>query len=317
LRTQCSSGSGQQIYLSKTLSPVDATTCIAGVALSVPPALVGTAGYQVLSVRQNATCMVYVRLNQDYTLSVLRGAHGSGVVLGTTTAVLAAGTFVYVELKVVLHDTAGTVDLRLNNVSVLSLTSQDTVPTSATAAWNIVALGMQENITSSITSSGGALTHFDDVYVCDGSGAAPWNSFLGDVRVDPRYPTGAGATTGWTPSAGANWAALDETAPNDDSDYASAAAAALTDTFVVQDAPVVGATILGVQHCLALRKTDAGICTVSPVVRHSSVDYAGAALSPGTTYSYGLQVAQVNPGTSAAWTEAGFNAAEFGYTRVT
>ena len=70
------------------------------------------------------------------------------------------------------------------------------------------------------------------------------------------------------------------------------------------------------QHCLSLKKTDAGVCTVAPVIRHSGVDYPGAAITPGTSYAYGLAIAATNPGTSAAWTEAGFNAAEFGYKRV-
>jgi hypothetical protein len=134
--------------------------------------------------------------------------------------------------------------------------------------------------------------------------------------VDARFPTAAGATTGWTPSTGANWAAVDDAAPNDDTDYTSAAAAALTDTFVTQDAPVAGATIYGVQHCLAVKKSDAGFATIAPVIRHGTTNYPGADLAPGTTYAYALSIAATNPGTSAQWTEAGFNAAEFGYTRT-
>jgi hypothetical protein len=84
----------------------------------------------------------------------------------------------------------------------------------------------------------------------------------------------------------------------------------------VQDAPVAGAAIYGVQHCLNLKKMDAGTCTVAPVIRHSSTDYVGANLSPGTTYAYGLQIAATNPGTSAAWTETDFNNAEFGYKKT-
>jgi hypothetical protein len=65
-----------------------------------------------------------------------------------------------------------------------------------------------------------------------------------------------------------------------------------------------------------MEKTDAGAATLAPVIRHAGVDYPGADLSPGTTYAYGLQIAQVNPGTGASWTEAHFNAAEFGIKRT-
>jgi hypothetical protein len=157
---------------------------------------------------------------------------------------------------------------------------------------------------------------FDDFYVLDGTGPAPLNGFLGDCRVDVRLPTAAGATTGWTPSAGANWAAVDDAAPNADTDYVSAATSPLTDTYTIQDAPVPGALLYGVQLCASLKKSDAGTCSVAPVVRHSGVDYPGTAVNPGTAYAFAVVPYGTNPGTGAPWTEADFNAAEFGIKRT-
>jgi len=52
------------------------------------------------------------------------------------------------------------------------------------------------------------------------------------------------------------------------------------------------------------------------VIRRGTTDYVGADLSPSTSYTYGLQIAQTDPSTSAQWTEANFNGAEFGYKRT-
>jgi hypothetical protein len=153
--------------------------------------------------------------------------------------------------------------------------------------------------------------------VLDGSGAAPLNTFLGDCRVDARYPTAEGASSAWTPLSGTdNALMIDETAPDDDTTYNSTSTVGATDTHVVQDAPVPGAVLYGVQLCLSAKKSDAGACSLAPVVRHSGVDQVGTAFNPGTTYLYNVTPYGLNPGTGAAWTEAGFNAAEFGYRRT-
>src|SRR5262252_2681430 len=297
--------SGQTGYLQKALTPADVTTLVCGVAVFVSATnIIGTAGIPLLVVRDGSTSQLTVRVNPDLSLTVLRGAN-NGTVLGSG-GVLTVGAFGYLEFKSLIHPSAGTVDLRLNGASVLSLTGQNT-RSSAVSQWTSLVFGCIDGVPN--TWGGGAVGNvtWDDLYVLDGSGSAPWNTFLGDVRVDPCYPTGAGATTGWTPSAGANWAAVDDTAPNGDTDYTSAASVPLTDTYVVQDSPSVGATIYGLQHCLSMKKSDAGTCTVAPVIRRGGTDYPGADLSPSTSYGYGLQVAQTDPSTSAQWTEANFN----------
>jgi len=313
LQANCGGGSTNPTYYVQKVLPAADATFVVGMAVRVPTGLIGTAGLALAGVRDGGTTQISLRLNNDFTLTVLRGIH-NGTVLGTTTATMTAATFGYLELKVLIHPSAGTVDLRLNGVSVLSLTAQNT-RASAASQWTSVILGMFDAVTFSALGSS-KIADYDDLYVLDGTGAAPWNTFLGDCRVDALSPTAAGATTGWTPSTGANWSCVDETAPNDDTDYTSATTIGLTDTFVVQDIPVAGSVIYGVQHNLSVKKMDAGAALIAPVVRHGGADFVGADIAPGTTYAYGLQVAQVNPGTSAAWTEAGFNAAEFGYKKT-
>jgi len=245
---------------------------------------------------------------------VMRGT-ANGTVLATSSGSIASVIPAYLELKVKIDPALGTVELHMNGATAFApLTNQNTRIT-ANSAWNGIALGSAEvNTNSWVNGSSGSLD-YDDLYVLDGAGAAPWNTFLGDVRVDASSPTGPGTTTQWSPSAGANWQCVDEKPPNDDTDFVESMTSGAIDTFVVPDAPV-GAIIFGVQQCIALKKTDAGSGSAAPIIRHSNVHYPGATLSPSTTYGYGLQINQVNPGTSAQWTEADFNAAEFGYKRI-
>jgi len=304
----------ETFFVQKVVAAGDATA-IAGCAVLVPNNTVGTLGMALAQFKDGATVQVTLRLVNDGRLAVVRGPNtGGSTVLGTSTAAIAFGAFAYIEWKVLIHPSAGTVDVRVNGVSVLSLTGQNT-RNSAASQWSSLVLGVADSGPTTTTFTATSID-YDDLYVLDGTGAAPWNTFLGDVRVDVRLPTGAGATTGFTPSTGANWQNVDDATPNGDTDYNSASSSGLTDTFVVQDAPVTGAAILGVQQCLNMKKTDASTCTVAPVIRHVGVDNVGTSLAVGTTYAYGLAVAQTNPGTGAQWTEAGFNAAEFGYKRT-
>ena len=60
----------------------------------------------------------------------------------------------------------------------------------------------------------------DDLYVLDGTASTPANNdFLGDVRVEGLDPNAAGSNAAWTPSAGANYACVNETPPTDDTSY--------------------------------------------------------------------------------------------------
>lgn len=301
------SSNNVQTGISKTLNP-SGSTAILGVAFktSVAPPLIS----QLLTVQTGTTPQVTLRLNPDMTLSAVRGNFQSGTVLGTTSATLTVAVEAYLELKVLLHVSAGTVDVRVNGVSVLALTGQNTANSGTT--WNAIALGQYD-----VGSAVGNLhtLDFDDLYVLDGSGSAPWQDFLGDCRVDVRLPS-AGALAQFTPSAGSNYQNIDDTAPDDDSTYNATSTTGYTDTFVVEDAPVAGAALYGVQVSLSAKKTDAGTCSLASVVRESSSNQVAAAQNPSTSYAYLRTVYQVDPHTSAQWTEANFNAAEFGYQRT-
>lgn len=248
-------------------------------------------------------------LNSDGSVTVHRATSlwqdGIGTALGTTAAGLVniSGAFFYFELKVVIADgTGGSITFKINEVAVLTVSSIDT-RSGGSGVGTLLGLGGTAVI--------------DDLYVLDNTGSTPHNDFLGDIRVDARYATAEGANSGWTPLSGSDNALMvDETAPDDDTTYNAATVVNLVDTHIVQDAPVVGAPVYGVQVCVSHKKANAGSCSIAPVVRHSGTDNVGTTVASGTSYSYAVQTYGLNPGISAAWTEADFNAAEFGYKRI-
>jgi hypothetical protein len=281
-----------------------------------------TAGWSdiacLFAVIANSDVQVWFRLNQDGSISAYRsvaGGGGAGTLLGTTSFVLTLNVWQYLEFKVTIHDSAGTVNIMIDGVVALSLTGQDTKSsTSSVTDWSAFRLGpigvaAGTNIID---------TRYDDFYVLDASGGGTVrNDFLGDCRVDALYPTAEGNTINGIPSTGTNNAVLvDETAPNT-TDYNTLNAAGDKDTLVTQNMPVNGSTIFGVHICASAKKVDAGNAALALVSRPVNIDFDTAAVAIASDYLYARGVFEQNPGTVADWTTGQIDASEFGYKKST
>jgi hypothetical protein len=304
-RSSASLNLGSNGSVSKVLTP-SGPTVISGVAYK----FTSLTQRSFIGVTNGATPQMALVINTDGTISAYRGLDVGlavgGTLLGTSVVALSSGIYYFLEVKFTLDDVAGVVEVRVNGAPILTLTGVDT-NNAGSNAWTVF----------KVASSSSHLFQIDDLYVLDGSGAAPLNTFLGDCRVDARYPTAEGASSAWTPLSGTDNALMvDETAPDDDTTYTATPTIGATDTYVMQDAPVPGAVLYGVQLCVSQKKTDSGTCSIAPVVRHGGIDYPGTVTNPGTTYAYALTPYGMNPGTGAAWTESDFNNAEFGVKRT-
>jgi len=194
--------------------------------------------------------------------------------------------------------------VRVNGVNILSGAGVDTQNTANAAADRFVVDGF------GITAAGGQC--YDDLYVCDGTGSSN-NNFLGDVRIDAKFPTGAGNSTQFTPSAGSNFQCVDDNPPNDDIDHVESANVGDKDTYafgtLVSHTPL---SIFGVQVNMHAKKDDAGARSIASVVRSGGSDTDGAAQPLGTTYANLRQMVEQDPNTAAPWTKVNLNASEFG-----
>jgi hypothetical protein len=262
-----------------------------------------------------------LNLNPSGTFTLIGNigsSEGSGGpnILAHSVEGLSSGSWMYVECKWVIAE-AGLFEVRVNGIPIL-VYSGDT--REGDGFWN--SLGVWTSVRLfELGSSYLTLTmRMCDLYLADlaASDADDVSDFLGDGIIETILPNGAGSVTGWTPSAGANWAAVDEVTPDDDSSYVAAAAAGTLDRYAFEDIPST-AIVKGIHVCLLARKEEAGTSTLAPVVRTGGTDTVGP--TQGITdiaYSrYLTQAWDLNPVTGAKFTAAEINAAEFGVTKVT
>lgn len=247
---------------------------------------------------------LYLKRSIDGSLRVERV---SGVDLGSTAPdVVREDVWAYIEWKATINNVAGSVVVRVNGATVLSLAGVDTQG------------DLNPAPTLSYVSVRGAASQIwfvDDVYVADDQGSAPQNDFLGDIRVEYLHPDGAGASQQWDlfGAPDHNTALFDGDSPDNDLTYIHTASSGFTDTETYTNTGLPSGAIFGVQVDLYARKTDSGLRSIAPIVRHGGADFVGANVNPGfSTYNYLMQVYMLNPGTGVPWTISDVNNAQFG-----
>lgn len=236
------------------------------------------------------------------TVTVRRG-NWAATILGTSSKTLLSNVWYYIELGATINNTTGSFELRINGVNVTSNSGIDT-QTTGNARTNGVFISSRP--------PGGHYDYWDDVYYLNDSGSIA-NDFLGDVKVECLFPSGAGSSTDWTPSAGSNYECVDEASPNDDTDYISEYIVSDHDTYACDDLVTTSGSIYAVQHLLRARKIDAGNRSLKTVYRGGTTDYPNSNThSIGDNYVYYSDILEQDPDTSSAWTISGVNAGEFG-----
>lgn len=213
--------------------------------------------------------------------------------------------FQYIEAKVLVSGTVGTVEVRINGEVVMNLTNQDTDNGGAVPTIDALQVAGNQN--------------FDDLYICDiltGNN----DDFLGDIEVEMVLPDGAGNATQWTTLVGAatHWQAVNESpAIDDDTSYVETATNTHLDQFTFGNLTSItgGSTILGVQVTTCCR-ADSGAATIRTVKRPTTVDFNGGNHVLGSSFTMIREIWETDLQAAAAWTDSTFNATEFGVEKV-
>jgi len=269
-----------------------------GCAFRVP---IGEVHHVGFTMYYGATAQVSVFVNpSDGRIAVMRG-DDCGVLLATSDpGLVVTGRWYYLEFGARIHNTLGSTEVRLNGspIDALTLTGVDTEAGTSAYADRIRFFGAAS---------------FCDIVVCQSSSSV---SFLGDCLVDTILPSGAGAHTDWTPSAGANYQNVDDAGVIDeDGTYNASSAAGDIDTFAFANLPSRPTSdILAVAVNLALRKDDAANRVLAAQARIGGTDYViGTGGYATSSYMVHQKIEETNPSTSQPWEEAAVNGAEFGY----
>lgn len=206
----------------------------------------------------------------------------------------------YLELSATISDTVGVAKARLNGTEVLSFTGDTR---NAGTLQSIDTVNLRINATF--------VQRFDDLYICDDTGSAPLNDFLGDVRVYTSVPTGAGASTNFTPSVGSNWSCVDEL-PYSAVDFVSSSTGGAKDTYAMGDLPGGTSGVYAVQVASIAKKSDTGARTMQNVLRSGGTDYPDGVTKPlATSDASYLSMWTTNPA-GGSWTVSAVNALEAG-----
>lgn len=258
---------------------------------------IGSLSTPVVGLYDGATLGMNVRILSDGTLEVLRGT----TQLEVTTNSINAATWYYLEFKVVCHDSTGSYDLKINETTWASATGVDTK--AGTNAYHDKVMFRGNDFASA--------TWVDDIYICDGSGSIN-NDFAGNVKVIALRPDSAGDDTDWTPSAGANYATVDEVELDEDTTYVETSTPNDQDLYNYDNLPSVG-DIKGLQVVTEVRVTDAQSYDLNSVIKSGATEDEGAADTiTSTSYVTQTRVQEIDPNTSSLWTKVNVNAAQFG-----
>lgn len=269
----------------------------------------GTNGRSVFAIVEGSTIHLSVRINGSRQVEVYRGDVATGTLLATSTATVPNDAYAYVEIEASINDSTGHVKVWIDDALDINISSQDT-QNGGTGVPDRFRLGK-------LSHAGSSDFEVDDFYILDSSGAELNARLTSAVRIDCLTPSGAGSSTQWTPSAGSNYQCVDDTPPNEDTDYVSAGSTGLIDLYAMGDLPVSPAAIKAVMVGMVARKDDAGPNEIRTKLKSGSTTQDGATRTLTTSYAGFADIYTTDPDTSNSWSESGVNAIEAGVERVT
>lgn len=240
----------------------------------------------------NGVTQVSLQIGSDGQIDAYGGT--SSLLASSSVGVVNPYAWFFVELKVYVHDSAGTVEVRANGVEVINETGQDTkygTDYIGRLLWS--------------AEPGVQSVYCDDIYITDGE-------FLGDCRIRTFFPTSDETYSQFTPSEGSdNYAMVDDTNPDDDSTYIESATLNAKDSYGVT--PVLPGVVKALQVTSMTKKTGTSKVITKNLIRSGGSDYNSTEeKSASASYECLLSIHEVDPDDSNPWTLSKVQNAEFG-----
>lgn len=254
------------------------------------------------------TLLVSVFVDPSGRIRVFRGNFDSGTLLGQTTGpVIVANAWQHVETKVVFHNVAGSVEVRVEGVPVLNITGVNTSANNLPCQQTGFAT-TNDNVISQL--------FFKDYVIWDTTGAFN-TDFLGSVSVFSLH-TNSDEALNWTPSTGTTgWNILDNFPPADTTEFLSAGLP-LPSPYVgtLTNLPPDVTSVRAIQTTVRARKTDGGDGNIQVSMLSGAAAALGANRPITAAYTYWSDVFEQDPTTSLAWTPVSVNAARIRLNRT-
>jgi len=260
-----------------------------------------------LSFNEGESPHVEFRLNQDGSVSARDGT-GTEVGRSVYPQTFIHGVYYFIEAKVLVHASTGTIDLEVNGESWISLTGQDT------QAGSVASCGLVRSINDAQSGYRCAFA-----YILDGTGLTN-NDLLGPCYIETLYPDGDGNRNNFTRVGGGlnNYEAVDDgNNPDDDTTYVWSSVVGDDELYTFDNLTLTMDTIYCANVKPMFRTTDAGVRMARTLSRSNVTEVEGTSQSASISWMMptdGKGVYEVDPNGGAAWDEAAINAAEFGFT---
>lgn len=244
------------------------------------------------------TVQITIAIDTTGTISVWRGLAGT-TLLGTSGVVVTAETYQHVEAFVFFSQTVGTVEVRVNGVTVLSLSGVDTVASTLVESSQVSIGGASSNAAPTVVMD------MDDIFCYDDTGSFN-NTFIGDRRVLTLFPNANTIQADWTAvGAATGYECIDEANPDGDTTYITAGVPGSPgpiSEFGVQNLPAGISAISGVVVVEFARKTEAGVANTQWSVISGASETAGADKPMTEIYTYRQDVFETDPASAAPFT---------------
>jgi hypothetical protein len=263
-----------------------------------------TTSRDVITFRDSAFATQFgLSLDASSKLIFWRGT--TATVLGTGTTTIVPDSEYFYEIKVTSIGATANVTVRINGVNEITLSSVDVTNT---ANNNVAYLYY--------TAPGGSGNQFDDLYIMNTSGAAPYNDFLGIIRVETLFPT-TNNSVAWTPLSSTNASNVDETAVDSDTTYNSSTTPGNIDTFNHGALSSNPSTIYAVKTTSFAKKMDVSNRTYRNKLTSNVTTSNGTTYNLTTIYQMYEDIFLTDPNTAAAWANAAaVDATKIGYEDV-
>jgi hypothetical protein len=211
------------------------------------------------------------------------------------------------EAFVLVSNTVGEVEARVNGQIILDLTGFDT---QSQATDDITQIRVSDGITSNSNIHGNNEMWIDDAIIWDTTGTE-YNTFLGDCRAFWMPANAVGASSQFTPTSGANYTNVDDATPDDDTTTVADTVVGHIDSYGAADLPGSAIVVLAVAHMVYAKKDDAGARAIAAKIRLAGTYATGADIALSNAYLFYQTIFQRDPA-NAPWTPTNVNAMEVG-----
>lgn len=249
-----------------------------------------------------------VSCNASGKLIFWRGTNAT--VLATSTRTLLSAGWYLIEIKVTFDASAGVYTVYIDGTQEFTATGANT--SSSTTVTGVRFGDM---------SGTGTTPQWDDFYLFDTTGNAPFNDILSLAAFGPLYRVeslfaSADDDVEFTPLSSTNASNVDETQTDDDTTYNSSGTPGAIDYFTHGSMGTVASRIFAVNVVSKLRKDDVTTVSARNKLKSDDTVIDGATVPMTVTYQYLYDTYLVDPDTGVPWINSGVNNSKIGYEYV-